>query len=200
MEGNILEIKKKNKKKKKEKSFLNVFGRAYKGYSFFHPKNLRGFFSNWECAYLRATKGYCYRDRFEISGWFIETMSGLLNDMADHHYGWPEYIGGHGQPLKKITNEEWEEMLREIALHIKNASEDECPEKNEYWDEYHKLRTITCEKNENGFHVVKFNESEEAQQLWQKVSQRDKEIWDYRQKEIETALDMLKPIFFNLWD
>lgn len=157
-------------------SWLNVFDKAWYNFSWFHPKNLRYLKSNLECAKQRITKGWCYRDWFNLDGWFVTVFPELLEDFAKNHHGLPNkdysknppelihwYKGNFTKEEEDKYDAAYKNYLLELAQHLRNAGVEW--EDNELKDKYSYL-----------------------------------EYNDYCQKELEKGLDMLKQCFFELWD
>lgn len=156
--------------------WLNVFDKDWSSLPWFHPKNLKYFKSNLECAKQRITRGWCYRDWYNLDNWIETVFPEMLEDFVKNHHGLPnkDYSKTPPEPIlwaeNQYTKEEqdkfndiFEEYLLEIAQHLRNARE-------EYYDSELKDK-------------LTFSEFEE-----------------YCQKEVNKALDMLKPVFFELWD
>lgn len=164
-------------------SWLNTFDRVWKNKPWFHPKNLRYFKSNLECAKQRISKGWCYRDWYNLDGWFTTVFPELLEDFVKNHHGLPNYDYSKNPPefinwefgeedsknwanrdeKEDYYNKIYEKYLLEMANHFRNAGKDFFDEKESYdvqWEEFYK----------------------------------------YRRAELEKGLDMLKPVFFELWD
>ena len=154
----------------------NVFEKTWSNLPWFHPKNLKYLKGNMECAKDRISKGWCYRDWFNLDMWFISVFPDLLEDFVKHHHGLPnmDYSKNPPEPIlwpfNSYTKEEeenynkiYEDYLLEIAQHLRNAGEeyDDSPLKDK----------------------LSYPEFEE-----------------HCQEEINKALDMLKPVFFELWD
>ena len=154
-------------------SWLNVFDKTWHNLPWFHPKNLKYLKSNLECAKQRITKGWCYRDWFNLDRWFTSVFPDLLEDFVKHHHGLPnkDYSKNPPEPLlwpfNSYTKEEednynknYEVYLLEISQHLRNAGKDYCDSSFNSYTEFE----------------------------------------EYCQEELNKALDMLKPVFFELWD
>lgn len=189
---------KKNKNKKKYKlDWRNVgyFSRAYKGLPFFHPKNLKSLFSMHEDRKDRSCQGWCPMDAWEFVGWFQAVIPEMLEYLANNHYGYnmidfeKTRETGKRVVLKDIPESgsfeeeqqiiEYEDYLKEIAQHIRNSNEERVSE--------------TLDKEFGDFCFL--NEENKK-----KYFERYDELNEKSQEEIEKAFDMLKPIFFDLWD
>ena len=150
-------------------------------------------------AHQRITRGYADTDWYELCYWMIGVLAPMLEDFSDHHCGHP--IGEDG-----FTEESWSAYLKDIARHIRNASEDQSEQINEYgvfWDktlgEIHKHKNVYID-NDGVIHHVIPDLTEEQDIIKQKYYQREIEIYKWRCKEIQTAFKMIGDHFFDLWD
>lgn len=191
-------MKNKNKNKKKHKQDwrnLSYSNRVYKGLSFFHPKNLKYLFSTRKQRKDRICQGWCDMDVWEFMGWFQTVIPEMLESLADNHYGYSmidfkktketgkrivlDKIPESDSEADKQQIKDYEDYLREIAQHIRNSDEERMYEiLDKEFDDY----CFLDEENKKKF----FKRSEELNRE--------------SQEEIEKAFDMLKPIFFDLWD
>ena len=157
-------------------SWLNVFDKPWRNLPWLHPRNLKYLKSNFECAKQRITKGWCYRDWFNLDSWFETVFPELLEEFVKNHHGLPNKDYSKNPPefihwsKGNFTAEEEEkydavyrDYLLELAQHLRNAGVEW--EDSELKDKYSYL-----------------------------------EYNDYCQKELEKGLDMLKQCFFELWD
>ena len=193
----------------KEYSWVNLsyFNKAYKGLPFFHPRNLMNLNSTHKKRKDRIVKGWNNVDVWNLFDWFQKVFPEMLDELASNHVGYPMIDfektrkTGKREPLnyedlspdnfesaeefeaaEKAKCKEWEDYLREIAEHIRNSDEEAC------------LRKNTILEKHDGW-VNKMTKEEKELYI-----QEEKKIQEYRQAEIEKALDMIKPIFFDLWD
>ena len=157
-------------------SWLNVFDKTWHNLPWFHPKNLKYLKSNFECAKQRITKGWCYRDWFNLDNWFETVFPELLEEFVKNHHGLPNkdysknppelihwYKGNFTEEEEEKYDATYRSYLLELAQHLRNAGVEW--EDSELKDKYSYL-----------------------------------EYNDYCQKELEKGLDMLKQCFFELWD
>lgn len=108
----------------------------------------------------------------------------------------------------------WQLILTRIAYCLTQADEDTTEIKNEYQDEYfnqvfgdnHQIQENETfrdwwnrrfEKVESGY-IMKTNEP--SKELEKKYFDREKEIYEYRNKMKDEAFDLLKKYFWDLWD
>ena len=194
---------------KKNYSWLNLsyLNKSYKGLPFLHPKNLKDLYHIHKQRKNRAFKGWCNRDIWNFDGWFQQVIPEMLEELAKTHVGYPmidfdktsqtgkrEYLDWRELAREKFNSDEeykaaeeaqckaWEDYLKEIATHIRNSTEYTCPKKNSVLEKYDGWANKIPE--------------EEKEQYYQESTEIDK----YMQSEIEKALDMMKPVFFDLWD
>lgn len=66
-----------------------------------------------QCAWQRATKGYCYRDLWNIDFWFVNIMPKMLKDFEKITCGFP--MG--------MTREEWSDILNEMIETFEKSDE-----------------------------------------------------------------------------
>lgn len=161
------------------KSDLTVFKKApYRWYEIFH--RVRWFFRSINCAWERATKGYCYRDLWSMDIFYGKLFEDTLREFNETRHGYPG----------NMTDEEWGKYLNEMADHFHNCLESNEVYTNPYWDEYY-------------HRVYELNEDEnlpENQELYNNYKERKKEIEEKLDSEKDIAFDMLKEKFFHLWD
>lgn len=157
-------------------SWLNVFDKTWRNLPWFHPKNLGYLKSNLECAKQRITKGWCYRDWFNLDYWFETVFPELLEDFAKNHQGLPckdysknppelihWYKGNFTEEEEEKYDAAYRSYLLELVQHLRNAGVE--------WED---------SKLKDKYSYLEYN--------------------DYCQKELEKGLDMLKQCFFELWD
>ena len=170
----------------------NVFSFSYrKRYYLKHP--IRFFKEIWwmlRAAYMRATKGWCYGDVWELGYWFLDVFPPMLKYLADH-----------GEGYKSETPEEWHNHLYGIANLLENAREESRDQKNEYYEGYEDyLKTRhqkNLEKDEHG-NVIYKPDNAEIVRLYFK---RDRELEAEQDVMIEEALKLLAETPLKaLWD
>ena len=79
-----------------------------KSYCLLHPGVVIAHkFKDILCAWQRATKGYCYRDVWNIDKWFLKTVPQMLDDLIKIHSGHPsgmtdeettEFVNPYAEP------------------------------------------------------------------------------------------------------
>lgn len=91
---------------------LNVFEKApYRWWQIW--KIIKFYFGTLKCAWQRMTKGYCYRDVYDLSEFYLELFSASLNELSKT---------AHGYPLDFKDMETWQNYLKEMADHFLAAS------------------------------------------------------------------------------
>lgn len=93
---------------------LNIFEKApYRWWQIW--KIIKFYFGTLKCAWQRMTKGYCYRDVYDLSEFYIELFSASLKELSETT---------HGYPLDFKDMETWRDYLKEMAEHFLAASTD----------------------------------------------------------------------------
>ena len=181
---------------------LNVwkFGRCRRRYYLTHPlKWLRDVSLSVKWTYQRATRGYADIDWYELHYWMISVLSSMFDEYAEHHYGYPGEEAG-------FTDGQWTTYLRAIAAHMRNASEDQQIQKNEYEADFKRISEVRSAGmhryvDEKGFVHHEFPPvTDKQKETIEKYFARLKEIDDWRLNEAQTALKMIGDQFFSLWD
>ena len=115
----------------------------------------------------------------------------MIDYLREHTHGYPGKYNGFPTP------ESWDNYLKEeIIIPLQNAREEQTTQINEYDEEFHSY-PINLVKQENGFTAFEFTEPEELRKKW---FEREKEINEWRQKELEKGFQNLASVFFDLWD
>lgn len=96
-------------------------------YYLIHPwKWFKELWVNLKNSWMRATKGYCYTDVWNLDSWFCSVLPPMFRHMADYGLAYP----GH-EPFE--TPEKWHQWLYEIADNIENLQYDDwLDNQNEY--------------------------------------------------------------------
>lgn len=153
---------------------------------------LKRLFRELKHAWQRAIRGYDDVATWDYFSWFTNTSQKIISEMAKNHCGYPQ----------GLTDEEWTNILTRLAFLLKEVDEDTCSVKNEYdTEEYYKLHEKwTTVKLEDGCTQLVSNYTEEDKELVDKFINREREIFEYRNKCKDEALDIIKQYFWNLWD
>lgn len=148
----------------------------------------------------RSVRGYADIDRFNMDNWMIGVLAPMFEDYAKNHFGFPGEDAG-------FTDEEWTAYLVEVARHLRNASEDQTEQRNEYADEWSKVagsiwdHVDTVVDKYGDKHIIKIPDMTDSQNaVRDKFFNREIEIAKWRSDEIKTAMKMIGDQFFSLWD
>lgn len=177
------------------KSKLSVFTPAPYGKWQIHKKII-WFFRSLKCAWQRATKGYCYRDTWDLDHFYTQLFIDSITSFRNNLHGAPCDLYDE----KNDSIEKWENYLDEMVSHFYNSLEENEVQKNEYEENFHKLNPLEFIHNEDGSCTMKQYEEPEAIEARKKFFERDKEIAQWRKDEVNKGLDMLKERFWHLWD
>ena len=91
---------------------------------------------NMHAAWQRITKGYCYRDTWNMDDWFLSVAPPMLRAIADDI----SYPGNDEFP----TKEAWHDYLYGLAARFENCTDDykyrtnpyDCATEYEKWSEW----------------------------------------------------------------
>lgn len=156
-------------------------------------------FRSFRWAWQRSVRGYADCDWWNLDYWFIDVLAPMFEEYAEKHIGYPGEING-------FTDEQWAAYLKDIASHLRNASEDQTVQANEYDDAW---RTMVDRRNadvkiwtdDKGFvHHVWPDPTTEQMELTAKYIARLQEIDAWRLNEAQTAFRMIGDQFFSLCD
>ena len=146
-------------------------------------------------AYQRITKGYANCDTFDLDSYYLDIFTNTLNYLADYHCGYP---GNDEFP----DDESWTKYLKDMAQKFYNANESNeaypTPEADKWWKWIKEHDNNSWgEKDEHGLWVSKQKEENPyAESMFQEGNEIDKK----RDQEMREGIDMLKHVFWNLWD
>lgn len=169
------------------KNYLNLFRKSYFypiKYISNLPKNISLLFRTIKWSIQRITKGYCDADLWSLYSYYLNIFYNTLKDFSKNLHGAPcEFFDEENDSV-----EPWVNYLTKMYQCFYNANEENEVYKNEYWDEeYNNLleygfnNKINTLNNKNWF-------------------KRENEICNLRNEDLRTGLDMMKNVFFNLWD
>ena len=149
-------------------------------------KNIGALPRHMKWAYQRVVRGWADCDTWSLSDNILEYLNGTIQYLADNHYGFP----GHG---RFDTDEKWTEYLREMASCFYRAQEDneyyDCPSFDQWWGWY----------KENGL-------SEEGILLhdenpfFDAMMEESKRNYRKRHRDMVRGMQMLRNVFWQLWD
>ena len=133
-------------------------------------------------AWQRAKNGYAHSDVWDISDWFSFNIIHMLSDLIENHQAYPGYGDAD-------TNDKWEEILRYMRFCFQESREDTCSQQNE-------IKNPVCDMLVNDDNSVTFSTTPE----FDKWSEREKELSEYRKKMLHEGLDLFKKYYYDLWD
>lgn len=169
---------------------LNTFNNYYSPWKY--PKNwvsnIRCFLSSFKYSYQRITKGYCDKDLWDLSSYYLKLLSSTLNEFSNITEGWPDQ--------KFSSFEDWQSHIRIMSKKFYTADEDADfyphPAQDK-WLEYVKDKPLP-------FSIIPDNKDEIEKGLSDKMLSEDYKIKVKREKDFEEALAMLNEVFWHLWD
>lgn len=145
---------------------------------------------NLRAAFSRATKGYAWRDSAEMSEFLLSIIPPMLRDVA--HSG--TYPGI--EPFE--THEKWVDWCLALADVFESVQQENWEAgRNEWEEEFYKALeikyshpnlTTTSDMSEN-----------EAQEVCKLYWERERELWDERDKIIQNAFSELAKYYNMLW-
>lgn len=177
------------------KSKLSVFTPAPYGKWQIHKKII-WFFRSLKCAWQRATKGYCYRDTWDLNHFYTQLFIDSITSFKHILHGAPSDLYDE----KNDSIEKWENYLDEMVLHFYNSLEENEVQKNEFAEEHARLCPFVMGRTKDGELTYIRNTSPEAVEIDKKYWEREVEIAEWREAQLNKGLDMLKERFYDLWD
>lgn len=173
---------------------LNVFSYAYtKRYYITHPwKFIKETGQNFRAAWHRATRGYAYRDIWELGPQLLEILPPMLRHLEKYHCGVP----------CDMTDEEWTQWLHKMADDIELLQEENWEKQNEYADEFYRaMEEKRIEKRgEFGSLTVTWSDTPDYKEIsnrWMKRAAELNEQWYVRAEEVGKSFFKAIP---KLWD
>ena len=158
---------------------LNVFNNPYSKWTYIPgwPKNIRMFFRSFKYAYQRVTRGVADCDYWDLDHYFLEVFVQGLDLLIKKQHGYP---GNEQFP----TPESWDKYLQDMRDCFYRANESNnyypTPKENIWW---------------HGVEAGEEDPDAAKEMCNEAMSNTEK-----RQKDLEKGLEMMKPIFFYLWD
>ena len=176
---------------------LNVFNNPY--YKWYYPqywhKNIRMFFRSIKYAYQRITRGWADCDTWDLDSYYLDLFHDTLTYLAEHHMGYP----GNDE---FDTDEKWTAYLKEMAQKFYQANESneyyDTPEADKWW-EWIQQHPATWKKEKVG-NIELSRHIREDGPYDKSMMEEDRFLSYLRHKDMEHGLDMLKHVYFNLWD
>lgn len=146
---------------------------------------IRAFFKGCKMIVERARNGYAQRDLWDFNSYLTVMFSKAFEELALNHYGFP-----YG-----MTDEEWTDILREIASCFRDSNPDTSSYQNEYEEAYFKeIEEYRDVEELKAFITGKNTE------LTEKFLAREKEINGYRRERLKRGLELFSKYFENFWD
>ena len=148
------------------------------------PKNISIFFKICKWSVQRITKGYCDADLWNLDIYYLNLFYNTLKDFSKNLHGAPcEFFDEENDSI-----EPWVNYLTKMYQYFYIANEENEVYKNEYWDEEYN-------------NLLKYGINNKIKTLnHKKWFKRENEICNLRNENLRTGLDMMKNVFFNLWD
>ena len=146
--------------------------------------NIKLFFRKCKWAYQRITRGYADCDLWDFDSYVADFLSSALTYFAEHHEGYPDSLFP--------TDEAWTAYLKEMAEHFyaSNESNDYFPmPAMDKWIEY-------ADSHEE----IQIADSWAKNPYSEEFVQEGKDLCVKRQEEMIQGFEMLKEVYFNLWD
>lgn len=155
------------------------------------------YFRDIQCAYQRATKGYCYRDLWSIDVWFLNLFPKMLEEFNQIKQGHPS----------EITSDDWDLIIDDMIYYFKNANIETTDFINLYEKEYSKI----SEKKYKFMDFKKIKDSNFYEMIFPELSDEEKNICDnyykeenlkfeYMKENLKKGFKLWNKYFYNLWD
>ena len=157
--------------------------------------NIKQFFRNLKYAYQRATKGYCDADIWNLDDHYLQYLDVTLQALAEIAHGYPSHMFP--------TMQDWRNYIKEIAQHFYNAREESETENKKTVDRlYDNILKYRQENNipTNQISLLGKYRTDEEKQLVDEWLEADSEYFKFREHEMHTAFNMMRSVFFHLWD
>ena len=97
----------------------NVFDKIFHHKSFLYWQNLKRLPRQLKWAKQRVTKGYCCSDWYDMDSWFAHVVADMFDEYAENTCSYPWEIN---------NPDDWEDILKEMATHLRNAGIEEIAE------------------------------------------------------------------------
>ena len=148
-------------------------------------KNLRQCARNFKWAWQRATRGYCNFDLWDLDTFYVQLFGDSLIDFQKDLHGAPsEFYDEENDSI-----EDWQNYIKEMAVHFLRSREDDDFFQNEYED-----------AALNGMYFEDGQLKHQDEGLNDKWFAREKEIAESRQQEFDKGWNMMHDVFHHLWD
>ena len=78
---------------------MNIFTKPYSSNPW---EVIKHFHRDIICAWQRATKGYCFRDLWDIDCWFLDIMPRMLKEFRDKTQGYPNSYNSYEEWIAEL--------------------------------------------------------------------------------------------------
>lgn len=173
-------------------------------------KKIEWYFRCIKWSFQRIKWGFCDRDLWNIDSYLQELIPNMLQKYKDTRSASPislsDNYGNEDEIPNDTCHKNWDEILTKMIFLWRESSEVTCSFKNEFEDAHMKDYEEYCNKydsqevRKSGAYVPSMSELDEYKELTTKYEAREQEIYNYRVKCLEEAMDMLKKYYFYLWD
>lgn len=169
-------------------------------YNLLHPWTvIFHWYRDLQCAWERATKGYCYRDVRTIDLWFLDVVPKMLDDLNKNRHGYPS----------NLLDDEWSNILKQMSNCFKNARFEVAESKNYYKDKYIELilepqiedmKKKIKSKSEFSIMFDTSKYTEEQKQIEEAYHNMAKDLEIERQRFLQEGFELFVKYFDSLGD
>lgn len=167
-----------------------------------------------KCCVQRIKKGFCYRDIWEIYGWFLNVIPDMLDEFKKSTNSIPGRFfkndGSDTDEERAGAAEKWREILTETAFLFREANEETCQKKNPYDEEYSSVLHRFIKrfgingkrvKKKDGTYIVvqQLSDIPKYRPLYENYHKAEKELCEYRENCRKKAMAMFTEYFYDLW-
>lgn len=175
---------------------INVFKQNFTWRPRYYLKHPIKFFADlrdsFRAMWMRATKGYCYSDVWNMNTWMLEIFPPMLRHMAEYGCAYP------GDNEFDIP-EKWNDYLNSLADIFELLQEENWLNKNEYEDKYFHAVDMFYDRHPNLTTTTTLTQKD-IDTLHDKWIKRVEELNKERQETINDVFKSLARIFDALWD
>ena len=172
---------------------LSVFTYSYrKRFYLTHPwKFIKETWQNFRAAWMRATKGYCYRDVWNFCDWLPRVIAPMIRHLGEYGCGYPA-----NEEFK--TFEQWRNWLKSVADVLEATLEDEWDGQNEYEELWEKASCALYPYS----NITTTNDitKEDAETIRKMYWDRELELSEERIKLQKDALNEIIIRLPQIWD
>lgn len=173
---------------------LTLFTYSWR-YYLLHPwKFLSRCAKNLRDAWMRATRGWCRRDVWDMDEYLLKIIPEMLELLATEGISYPD---------DRFDEESWPEYLKKTAQMFRNASLAQRMQRNEYTERFRSESRRVRHKDEAGDGTTTVTicpDSKTLDELFQLYFDREKEILEWRKAQKNEAFNRLSRVFFDLVD